>query len=463
MSEIKTLTEVYRDLYIKKTPKSGEIWSNLAKLTPYGVHSNWRIFDPYPLIMSKAKGSKIWDVDGNEYIDYNMAFGSLVVGHANPKLLEKVKQKLDEGTIYGHETEWSYKLAELLTRKFGYDMIRFSNTGLEATLLAIRLARAATGRTKILKFEGHYHGSHEPLMVGVKPDPKHAGHPKRPKSVPAGYPYNVVPKEIAETVIIAPWNDSEAVEEIMRTHGNEIAAIVLEPVAMNMGVIPGKKDFIALLRKLANEYNCFLIFDEVKTAGMWYRGAQEYYGVKADIIAVGKGLGCGFPFSAVLASKEVMELVGPRKVPHGGTFNANPLSVYAVYVAVTELLTESNLAYTHKLSEELAKGYRDLIQDKKLPAHVVQIANKGTIYFSPEEINTWRDFVNKVNWGLWYVWTLGMVINGIIPQPMAIDEQWTISIMHTKEDIQKTLETADRVMSEIKGKVVKPLAVEEAI
>ncbi|MEM4740011.1 MAG: hypothetical protein QXS63_02925, partial [Zestosphaera sp.] len=125
--------------------------------------------------------------------------------------------------------------------------------------------------------------------------------------------------------------------------------------------------------------------------------------------------------------------------------------------------TESNLAYTHKLSEELAKGYRDLIQDKGLEAHVVQIANKGTIYFAKEEINTWRDFVTKVNWGLWYVWTLGMVINGIIPQPMAVDEQWTISIMHTKEDLQKALETADRVMSDIKGKLVESLAIEEAI
>jgi glutamate-1-semialdehyde 2,1-aminomutase len=463
MSKIETLTEIYKDIYTKKTSKSRELWLKLAKITPYGVHSNWRIFDPHPLIISKASGSRIWDIDGNEYIDFNMAFGALVIGHANPKLLEKIKQVIENGTIYGHETEWSYKLGEVLTARYGCDMVRFANTGLESTLLAIRLARAATGRTKILKFEGHYHGSHELLMVSVKPDPKNAGHPKKPRSVPAGYPYNVVPKELTEKVVVAPWNDFEATNEIIKNHGNDLAAIILEPVALNMGVVPGNKDFIIFLRKLADEYNCMLIFDEVKTSGMWYRGAQDFFGVKADIITVAKSIGGGFPFSAVLASKDVMELIGPRKVPHGGTFNANPLSVYAAYVVLTELLTEPNLTYTHKLSEELAKGYRDLIQDRKLEAHVVQIANKGTIYFSKEEINTWRDFVAKVNWGLWYVWTLGMVVNGVIPQPMAIDEQWTISIMHSREDIDKTLETADKVMKEIKGKLVKPITVEEAI
>ena len=272
-----------------------------------------------------------------------------------------------------------------------------------------------------------------------------------------------VPAEIAQTVVVAPWNDIDAVEKIMRKHGNDIAAIILEPVAMNMGVVPADKEFIKGLRDLANEYNSLLIYDEVKTSGMWYRGAREYYGVKADIIAVAKALGGGFPFSAVLSSRKIMELIGPRKVPHGGTFNANPLSVYAAYITVTELLTENNLYYTHKLSNELAKGYQDLINDVGVEAHVVQVANKGTVYFTKDPVRNWRDFVNKVNWGLWYVWTLGMVVRGVIPQPMAMDEQWTISIMHTKEDIEKTIETASIVLREIKGKTVKPLAVEEAI
>jgi len=460
---VKFLTDVYKSEYIKKTLKSKEIWTSLNEVTPWGVHSNWRIFDPHPLIISRAKGSRIWDVDGNEYIDFNMAFGALVVGHANPHLIDKVRERMADGTIYGHETEWSLKLSKALTERFGYDMVRFSSTGLEATSLAVRLARAFTGRTKILKFEGHYHGTHDALAVGVKPDPAHAGHPKEPKAIPAGYPLTAIPTEIANTVIVAPWNDIEAVENIMRKHGNDIAAIILEPIAMNMGVVPATKEFIWSLRRLADEYNCLLIYDEVKTSGMWYRGAQEYYGVKADIITVAKALGGGFPFSAVLSSRKIMELIGPKRVPHGGTFNANPLSVYAAYVTVTELLTEANMQYTHNLSGELAKGYRDAIEDAKVDAHVVQVANKGTVFFSRDPIRNWRDFVSKVNWGLWYVWTLGMVVRGVIPQPMAIDEQWTISIMHSKEDIQKAIETAYTVLKEIKSGPVRPLAVEEAL
>ncbi|MEM2009936.1 MAG: aspartate aminotransferase family protein [Thermosphaera sp.] len=463
MTQSKSLTEIYKEILVDRTKKSQEIWTNLSKLTPYGVHSNWRVFEPYPLFISRAKGSRIYDVDGNEYIDFNMAFGALVVGHANPVLIEKIKQRLEDGTIYGHETEISLKLSETLTRRYGYDMVRFSNTGSEATMLSLRLARVVTGRNKIIKFEGHYHGSHELVMVGVKPSLRHAGNAKCPRSVPTGYPHNVVPKEVAENVIIAPWNDSDAVEKIMRNHGNEVAAIILEPVAMNMGFVPGKKEFVKHLRELADEYNSLLIFDEVKTSGMWVRGAQEYFNVKADIVAVAKALGGGFPFSAVLSSREIMEVIGPKKVPHGGTFNSNPLSTYATYITVTELLIESNLAYTHQLSEQLAKGYRDVIQDRGLEAHVVQLANKGTVFFAKEEVNNWRDFVLKVSWGQWFVWTLGMVINGIIPQPLAYDEQWTISIMHTKEDVQKAIETADKVAKEIKGKSVEAIGIEESI
>ncbi|MEM3961456.1 MAG: aminotransferase class III-fold pyridoxal phosphate-dependent enzyme [Sulfolobales archaeon] len=299
--------------------------------------------------------------------------------------------------------------------------------------------------------------------IGVKPSPYAAGHPRKPRSVPAGFPLPAIPKSIADTVVIAPWNDLGAVEDIMREHGNDIAAIILEPVAMNMGVVPADKDFIVGLRRIADEYNSVLIFDEVKTSGMWFRGASEYYGVRADIIAVAKALGGGFPFSAVLADRKFMDLIGPRGVPHGGTFNANILSVYAAYVTVTELLTESNLAYTHKLSSELAKGYRDLIEDLRIEAHVVQIANKGTIYFSDKPIKNWRDFVEKVRWGVWYNWVLGMVVNGIIPQPMAYDEQWTISIAHTREDIEKTIEIAGKVFREVREGRALRFEVEEAI
>jgi glutamate-1-semialdehyde 2,1-aminomutase len=461
MSEgLKTITELYRRKFIEKTPKSAELYKMNVNLTPYGVHSNWRIFDPHPIFMSRGKGSRIWDVDGNEYIDFNMAFGALAIGHAHPILVERIRERIENGTVFGFETEYSVKLADHLTKRFGFDMVRFSSTGLEATQLAIRLARAATNRPKILKFEGCYHGSHDSLLVGVKPDPLHAGHPRRPRSVPAGLG---IPQDIADQVIIAPFNDLEAVENIMRVHGNEIAGIILEPIPMNMGIVLPKKGFLEGLRKLADEYNSLLIFDEVKTSGKFYRGAQDYFGVKPDILVVAKSLGGGYPFSAVLSRKEIMELIGPRKVAHGGTFNSNPLSVYAAYVVTTEILTESNLAYAQKLSSDLARGYRDVIEDTGIEAHVVDIATSGVVFFTREEINNWRDFVYKVNWGRWYAWILGMLVNGIIPQALGIDEQWTVSIQHTKEDIQRAIEVFDKVIREIKGKETVPVKVEEAI
>jgi Glutamate-1-semialdehyde aminotransferase len=347
------LIENVKKEYVNKTRRSQELYDELKKYTPYGVHSNWRIWDPYPVFMSRARGSRIWDVDGNEYVDFCMAFGALAVGHSHPVLISEVSSFIANGTIYGFETEYSVKLAKVLLDRFGMDMVRFSNTGGEATELAVRLARAYTGRKYILKFEGHYHGSRDTLMVGLKPIPARAGHPKEPRSVPASMG---LPEDIYKTVLVAQWNDEESVERVFSKYGDEIAGIILEPIAMNMGFIPPKKGFLDFLRKITNEYGSVLIFDEVKTSGKFYGGAEEYFGVKPDIKIVSKAIGGGFPFSAVLGKKDIMELIGPNKVAHGGTFNSNLLSVYAAYITLTKILTRDAMARASNLSEEIAKA-----------------------------------------------------------------------------------------------------------
>lgn len=455
-----TLTEILQKRYIEKTPKSRELFFKNVKFTPQGVHSNWRIFVPHPIFMVRAKGSRIWDVDNNEYIDYNMAFGALGIGHAHPTLVEIIKERIENGTIYGFETDESVKLAKVLTQRFNFDMVRFSSTGLEATQLAIRLARAATKRKKILKFEGCYHGSHDTLMVGVKPDPYVAGHPKRPRSTLASWG---MPEEIRDTIIIAPFNDLEATEKLMKIYGNEVAGIILEPIPMNMGVVLPDIEFLKGLRELADEYNSMLIFDEVKTGGKFYKGAQEYFGIKPDIMTIAKAIAGGYPFSAVLANRDVMELIGVKKVAHGGTFNSNPLSVTAALITLTKILTENSLNYAWKLNEILSKGYKDIIEDNKIEAHVVNIATSGVIYFTTHSIKNWRDFVKYNNLGRWYAWVLAMLIRGIIPQALGFDEQWTVSIQHSKEDIEKTLEIAKEAIKEIKEGKVIPVKPEEAL
>ena len=454
--------ERYMDYLAKMTPKSGEIYQKAAKIVPLGVHSNWRIFDPYPIYMTRARGSRIWDADGNEYIDFNMAFGVLTAGHSHPKLVEALMDRIQNGTIFGFEAEEAIELSEIMTKRYGFDMVRFSSTGQEATQLAIRLARAHTGRNKILKFEGCYHGSTDNLLVGIKPEKWKAGHPKHPRSVPAGIG---IPENIVQNVVIAPFNDIEAVDDLMRKHGDDIAGIILETIPMNMGVILPKKDFLQGLRKLCDEYNCLLIFDEVKTCGKFYGGSQEYFGVKPDIFAAGKAIAGGLPLSAVLSSEEVMEILGPGRVAHGGTFNSNPLSVRAGLVTMKEILTKEAFEYAQKLSDELVKGYRDILEDRKISAQVVSAGVSGTIYFSEKPIENWRDFLDYVDFGSWFAWALKMILNGIIPQALGFDEQWTVSVQHTEEDIRRTLEVADGVFRELKdyfGKLGK-LKVEEAI
>ncbi|MEM4494352.1 MAG: aspartate aminotransferase family protein [Candidatus Caldarchaeum sp.] len=451
--------KTFLEKFLSITKRSKALYDEALGLTPHGVHSNWRIFDPYPLFMNRGKGSRIWDADGNEYLDYNMAFGALGVGHAHPVLVEEVKKVIENGTIYGFETEASVKTAKVLTERFGYERVRFATTGLEATLLAVRLARAFTGRKKILKFEGCFHGTHEPLMVSVKPSIYRAGHPKTPNSVPASMG---MPQEFADLVIAAPYGDLDAVEKIMQKHGNEVAGIILEPIAMNMGVVIPSIEFLKGLRQFADEYNSLLIFDEVKTSGKFYRGVQEWCGVKGDIMVTAKSIAGGYPFSAVLSSKEVFEVVGPNKTAHGGTFNSNPLSVNAAHVTLTKILTEENLRHAQNLSKQLANGYGDILEDAKIDHNISHIATSGTIYFTQHPIRNWREFVRHNDFGRWLAWVLGMLTNGVLPQALGYDEQWTVSVQHSKEDIETTLEVMKNVVTSLRESRLQ-IGVEEVL
>ncbi len=443
----------------ERTKASAELYRRALHLTPFGVHSNWRIFDPYPLFMKRGRGSRIWDADGNEYIDYNMAFGALGIGHAHPVLVGEMRRIIEDGTIYGFETEISVKLAEVLTQRYGYDMVRYSTTGLEATLLAVRLARAFTQRKKILKFEGCFHGTHEQVMVSVKPSIYRAGHPRKPNSVPASLG---MPDELTNLVVVAPYNDLEATEKIMREQGNEIAGVIIEPIAMNMGVVIPDKEFMKGLKELTEEYNSLLIFDEVKTSGKFLRGAQDYFGIRGDIMVVAKSIAGGYPLSAVLARREIFDVVGPNKTAHGGTFNSNILSVSAAYITLTKILTEDGLRHAQQLSQELARGYEDILQDSGIEAHVSHIATSGTIYFCKEPVKNWRDFLRYSNFGRWYAWIMRMLVRGVIPQALGFDEQWTVSVQHSEEDVEKTLEAMKHSVREIKGEF-KRLSVDEVL
>jgi glutamate-1-semialdehyde 2,1-aminomutase len=446
------------DDFKKRTERSKQIYSEAKEYVPYGVNSNYRYIDPYPIYFKSGKGSKLFDVDGNEYIDFNMAFGVLSIGHSHPKLIRGLKERIESGTIVGFEYEGSLALAKLVKKIYNLDMVRFSSTGGEATQAAVRIARSYTAKKKIIKFEGCYHGSHDSLLVSVKPPVGKGGYSKHPLPVLSG---PGVATSAADDVIVAPFNDIEAVVNIVEKNYNEIAGIILEPVPMNMGLVIPKKGFLETLRKLSDQYNIVLIFDEIKTGSKHYGGASSYFNVKPDLMTLGKAIAGGFPLSVVGGKREIMSVLGPGKTPHAGTFDSNPLSVDASLITLKDIFLEREIRKAEDMSKEIAKGYKDIIKDYKIPMNVNQWSLSGSLYFGIDYVENWRDFL-KTNVSLWYEYLYGMMNRGIIPAAPGPDEQWTVSTVHTMEEADKNMEAFKEISESLKN-VKSEIAIEEAV
>lgn len=441
-----------------RTKGSSKAFSTARKHIPFGVNSNYRLVEPYPMYVRRARGSRLWDVDGNEYIDFNMAFGALVAGHSHPVLVKAMKDRIANGTIFGYEGDEAGPLAAHMCKRFHIDRIKFSMTGLDSTLFAIRLARAVTGRQKILKFEGCYHGSHDTLMVSIKPSKEKEGPRNRPIPVPASK--GLVP-ELVQSVVIAPFNDLEVTESVAREAADDLAAIILEPIPMNMGVILPKPGFLEGLRKLADETGALLIFDEVKTGGKFYGGAEEPFGVAPDLKVFGKAIGGGFSIGAVGGKADIMDQTVPGQVAHAGTFNANPVSMSAALVTLTKILTPKGMRRAQKIGDALGKGYVDVIEDHGLFMTVQYKGISGTVHFSHHPVVDWRSF-QDVDVGRWWAYNTAMMNRGIIPMATGPDEQWTTSVAHTMDDVRKHLEAFEEV-AELIQKFQKEMPLVEAV
>ena len=421
-----------------RTPKSAAAHKKNLKRLPLGVASNYRAYEPYPIFVAEASGSRFRDLDGNEYLDHNLCFGTLMAGHSHPAVIKAVEGRLHKGTAYGmpHNMEW--ELAEEICTRFPVEMCRFGNSGTEATLHTIRLARAATGRDKIIKFEGGYHGLHDAALVSVKPHPPadDLGDIKNPKAVSAGAG---VPKASIANVLIATFNDLETVERRFNENPNEVAAIILEPIMMNVGICMPQKGFLESLRTLCDKHGALLIFDEVKTgAKLCWGGATEYFGVRPDMICLAKSIGGGFPLAAFGTHKRIMSLISDHKVFHGGTYNTNPISMAAGLATFREVLTRANYAHVEKLSNRLMGGYKKTIAKVGLQSYIASAGANGALMLYPKEIRNYRDWL-AIDRDLWRHYWFGMVNRGVMTQPYWWDEQWTISVQHTEADIDKHL------------------------
>ena len=422
--------------YEKRTPRSKDAHKRAESRLPLGVASNYRAYDPYPIFVRDGKGGHIHDIDGNEYLDFNLCFGALMAGHCHPGVVKAVQAKLGTGTMFGmpHDLEW--ELAEEICKRFPVEMVRFSNSGTECTMHAVRLARSATGRDKIIKMEGGYHGLHDSVLVSLKPKATEIGDDKFPNSVPGGAG---VPKGTVANTLIAQFNDVAGVERLFAKYPGEIAAVIVEPIMMNVGILMPEDGYHKALREITKKNGALLIFDEVKTgAKLAYGGACEYFDIKPDIVCLAKSIGGGFPLAAFGAHKRVMNLISDHKVFHGGTYNTNPISMAAGLATFREVLTRANYTLIEKLSKRLVEGYNKTVAKVGLQGYIVSVGANGALMLYPKEIQNYRDWL-AIDVDLWRHYWFGMVNRGVMCQPYWWDEQWTISVQHTEADIDQHL------------------------
>src|ERR1700694_4225741 len=432
--------------YEKRTPKPAAAHKRALERIPLGVASNYRHYEPYPIFVKDGKGSRIHDVDGNEYIDHNLCFGALMAGHCHPAVVKAVEQKLHEGTTFGMPHEQECELAEEICKRYPVDKVRFGSSGTEVTMHACRIARAATGRDKILRFEGAYHGLHDTALVSVKPKLEDAGDIHAPNSVPGGLG---VIKSVLDNVAVATFNDLGSVENRFKQFPGQIAAIILEPILMNVGLCLPQPGFLEALRAICTKNGALLIFDEVKTgAKLGWGGASEYFGVKPDMICLAKSIGGGLPLAAFGTHKSVMNLISEHKVFHGGTYNTNPVSMAAGLATFREVLTRENYSHVETLSRKLTEGYRKIVAKAGLQAYVASAGVNGALMFYPKEIRNYRDWTT-IDIDLWRHYWFAMVNRGVMAQPYWWDEQWTISVQHTDADIDTHLAAFDDIAASL--------------
>lgn len=418
-----------------KTTKSEKLFKRALNLIPGGVNSPVRAFkavNSKPLFITKASGSKIWDVDGNKFIDYVMSWGPLILGHAHPEVISAVKNVLKNGTSYGAPTEIEVKLAELIKKMMpSVELVRMVNSGTEATMSAIRLARAYTGRKKIIKFEGCYHGHADSFLVKAGSGATTLGIPSSPG----------VPDEMAGLTLNAKFNDINSVEKLVKENKNEIACIIVEPVPGNMGVVLPEDDFLLKLRQICDDEKILLIFDEVITGfRLAPGGAQEFFGVKADLTTLGKIIGGGFPVGAYGGKKEIMELIAPSgPVYQAGTLSGNPVAMTAGYTTL-KILYE-NRKRTYKQLEDkaktLAENFKAIAQKNNIKIQINQIASMMTVFFAESEVRDY-DTALKSDTNKFARFFNLMLENGVYLPPSQFEAMF-LSTAHSDDDIEKTI------------------------
>ena len=427
--------------------KSAELLARSRRSLAGGVSSPFRAKAPIPLFISDARGSRLTDVDGNEFIDYSLAWGPLILGHCHPRLVATLREQAERPHVYGAQHELEFELAELVQAVVPCaERVAFTSSGSEAVQIALRLARAATGRSLILKFEGHYHGWMDSVLLSYKPrrEELETSVFSEPILGTRGQVQNA-----AENLLVIPWNDIEALREVFEERGSQIAAVISEPVLCNSGCIEPEKEFLAQMASIAREHGALVIFDEVITG---FRiapgGAQSHYGITPDIATLGKAMGGGLALSAIAGRQEILELMFTGGVSFGGTFNGNPLSLAAGVTTIQELVRDGGeaLRTANRTGEKLMKGIRQAGRRYELPLLVNGFGAAFAVHFSPlPQLRNYRDTLSD-NGPLLAKFLMQSCKEGINILP---DGRFYVSTVHSEKDVEETLAALDRVCSKL--------------
>lgn len=448
------LTKAEADKLNENTQKSKEFYSKAVTHLSGGVASSYQLHEPWPIYVEKGEGAKIWDVDGNEYYDFHNGFGSMVQGHAHPAIGKAVNDRYPLGTHFAAPTEDAIVVGDELARRFGLPKWRYTNSGSESTMDAIRIARAHTGRDTVMKIFGSYHGHHDTVMVDIGwIDEQEIG----PRDNYASIPYGAgVPQAVVDMTVAVPFNDAETMEkriQALDAEGRKPACVIMEAAMMNLGVVLPEPGYLEAVREITKKHGIVLIFDEVKTgiciaAG----GATEKFGVTPDMVTLAKALGGGLPAGAIGMSEEVSKVVEDGSVYQVGTYNGNPLTLAAARASLLEVMTDDAYKHLAYLNDRIIAGCDDVIKRYDLDAYTVGIGSKGCVVFSSHKVVDYESYMENAKTGSALAdlaWLFNMN-RGIFMTP-GREEEWTLSVTHDDAAIDAYVQAFDDLAAAIRA------------
>jgi glutamate-1-semialdehyde 2,1-aminomutase len=436
-----------------RSARSAALFEAACEIIPAGVNSTARAkysgWDPYPIFADHGTGAHLFDVDGNRYIDYLLGLGPMILGHRPPKVTQAVVKAIQEqGTCFALPTASDAVLARRISELVpSLEMVRICNTGTEAVLYALRLARTFTGRNKIIRFEGMYHGFSDGVYWSKHPDLKLAGDDHHPRALPQG---PGMPPHTGDHLIILPWNDVEALREAIAREGRHIAAVITEAVMCNTGCILPEPGYLEAMRELTAKAGILLIYDEVITGfRLALGGAQGKYGIRPDLSVFAKGLGGGFPVAALGGRRDILSLVSDGTVSVAGTYSGNTIAISAALAAIEELSAPGMFERLYARCERFYAGLDKVFKDAGLPAYVEGVGPVLQVWFSEHRIRNYRDAARHASHERFRLWWQGMLERGVLFHPGAFENLF-VSFAHGDDDIDQTLEAARAVAADLK-------------